>query len=301
MRKNYLIVVVGPTAVGKTSLAIEIAKHLKIKILSADSRQFYREMCIGTAKPNETELSEIEHFFINNLSITDSYSVGDFERDILDFLEKHYKETNLAILVGGSGLYVDAVVNGLDELPIVPNELRLKIMDEINTFGLEPLLIELKEKDPAYFEILDKSNKQRLCRAIEVIRFTGLPFSSFLNKDSKVRPFEVIKIGINTERETLYKRINTRVDEMVKQGLLEEAQNLYEFRNTYALQTVGYKEIFDFMDGKQSLEEAIELIKRNSRRFAKRQLTWFNRDKETKWFGNNESEAILTYIKERIS
>lgn len=301
MRKNYLIVVVGPTAVGKTRIAIEIAKQLNIKILSADSRQFYREMCIGTAKPNETELSEIEHFFINNLSITDSYSVGDFERDVLDFLDKHYKDTNLAILVGGSGLYVDAVLNGLDELPIVPSELRLQIMDEINTSGLEPLLIELKEKDPAYFEVLDKSNKQRLCRAIEVIRFTGLPFSSFLIKGSKARPFEIIKIGINTERETLYKRINARVDEMMKQGLLEEAKNLYEFRNTYALQTVGYKEIFDFMDGIHSLEEAIELIKRNSRRYAKRQLTWFNRDKETKWFNNNESDAILTYIKERIS
>jgi tRNA dimethylallyltransferase len=301
VNKNYLIVIIGPTAVGKTSIAIQIAKHLTIKILSADSRQFYREMSIGTAKPNDSELSEIEHFFINNLSIKDTYSVGDFERDVLQFLEKHYKETNLAILVGGSGLYVDAVVNGLDELPIVPNELRLQIMDEINTSGLEPLLIELKEKDPVYFEVLDKGNKQRLCRAIEVIRFTGLPFSSFLNKGSKDRPFEIIKIGINTEREILYNRINTRVDVMMKQGLLEEAKNLYEFRNTYALQTVGYKEIFDFMDGKQSLEEAVELIKRNSRRYAKRQLTWFNRDKETKWFGNNESDAILTYIKERIS
>jgi len=220
---------------------------------------------------------------------------------VLDFLEKHYKETNLAILVGGSGLYVDAVVNGLDELPIVPNELRLQIMDEINADGLAPLLEELKEKDPAYFEVLDKNNKQRLCRAIEVIRFTGLPFSSFLNKGAKSRPFEVIKIGINTERETLYKRINARVDEMMKQGLLEEVENLYEFRNTYALQTVGYKEIFDFMDSTHTLEEAIELIKRNSRRYAKRQLTWFNRDIETKWFGNNESDAILTYIKERIS
>ena len=174
MKKNYLIVIVGSTGVGKTSIAIEIAKHLKIKILSADSRQFYREMTIGTAKPNSVELSEIEHFFINNLSITDSYSVGDFEKDVLDFLEKHYKKTNLAILVGGSGLYVDAVVNGLDIFPIVPNELRIQIMDEINTTGLEPLLSELKEKDPAYFEVLDKSNKQRLCRAIEVIRFTSL-------------------------------------------------------------------------------------------------------------------------------
>lgn len=301
MRKNYLIVIVGPTAVGKTSIAIEIAKHLKIKILSADSRQFYREMCIGTAKPNEAELSEIEHFFINNLSITDTYSVGDFERDVLDFLEKHYKETNLAILVGGSGLYVNAVLNGLDELPIVPNELRFQIMDEIYTSGLAPLLEELKEKDPAYFNVLDKSNKQRLCRAVEVIRFTNLPFSSFLTKGTKARPFEVIKIGINAERETLYKRINARVDDMMKQGLLEEVKNLYEFRSTYALQTVGYKEIFDFMDGTHSLEEAIELIKRNSRRYAKRQLTWFSRCKETKWFNNNESDAILTYIKERIS
>jgi tRNA dimethylallyltransferase len=301
VNKNYLIVIVGPTAVGKTSIAIEIAKYLNVKILSADSRQFYSEMCIGTAKPNKAELSEIEHFFINNLSITDSYSVGDFERDVLDFLDKHYKTTNLAILVGGSGLYVDAVINGLDELPIVPSELRTQIMDEINTSGFEPLLKELKEKDPAYFEALDKSNKQRLCRAIEVIRFTGLPFSSFLTKGSKTRPFEIIKIGINIERETLYNRINIRVDEMMKQGLVEEAKNLYEFRNTYALQTVGYKEIFDFMDGIHSLEEATELIKRNSRRYAKRQLTWFNRDKETKWFNNNESDAILTYIKERIS
>ncbi len=300
MTKPILVVIVGPTAVGKTSISIELAKKFNSIILSADSRQFYKEINIGTAKPDQKQLSEVPHYFVDNLSIHDFYSVGAFEQDVLAFLAKHFEQNRVAFLVGGSGLYIDAVLNGLDDLPQVPEELRWQIMQEIDSQGLSILLEELKAKDPVYFNAVDRSNTQRVARAIEVMRYTGLPFSSFLKKSTRTLPFEIVKIGITAERASLYENINKRVDEMMTQGQLEEARQMHEFKELYALQTVGYKELFDYFEGKCSLDEAIELVKRNTRRFAKRQLTWFRRDTSTVWFQNNQTEAIAQLLSEKL-
>lgn len=293
--------VVGPTAVGKTALSIELAAFFETVVLSADSRQFYREMEIGTAKPSREQLTAVPHYFVNNLSVSDFYSVGDFERDVLAFLKEYFKSHSIAFLVGGSGLYIDAVVKGLDEMPSVPEELRQQIMQDVEASGLEPLLQELESLDPAYFFSVDKSNTQRVVRAIEVIRHTGLPFSSFWGKGSGERPFDVIKIGISADREVLYDTINQRVEEMMAQGLLEEAQRLYSQKDLYALQTVGYQEFFDFLDGRHSLEDAVALVKRNTRRFAKRQLTWFRRDLGIVWFANTELQKIKDYLLKQVA
>ena len=300
MTKPILVVIVGPTAVGKTSISIELAKKFNSIILSADSRQFYKEINIGTAKPDQKQLSEVPHYFVDNLSIHDFYSVGAFEQDVLAFLAKHFEQNRVAFLVGGSGLYIDAVLNGLDDLPQVPEELRWQIMQEIDSQGLSILLEELKAKDPVYFNAVDRSNTQRVARAIEVMRYTGLPFSSFFKKSTRTLPFEIVKIGITAERASLYENINKRVDEMMTQGQLEEARQMHEFKELYALQTVGYKELFDYFEGKCSLDEAIELVKRNTRRFAKRQLTWFRRDTSTVWFQNNQTEAIAQLLSEKL-
>ncbi|HAR19841.1 MAG TPA: tRNA (adenosine(37)-N6)-dimethylallyltransferase MiaA [Cytophagales bacterium] len=299
-QKPTLIVVVGPTAVGKTTISIELAKEFQCEILSADSRQFYREMSIGTAKPNPEQLQMAKHHFVNNLSIHESYSVGDFEQDVLNFLNIHFENKPIALLVGGSGLYIDAVLKGLDDIPQVPEALRWQIMEEAQVKGLSSLVKELQVKDPVYFNLVDKENTQRVVRALEVIRHTDEPFSSFLKKTRHNRNFNVLKIGLNTERSILYQTIDQRVDSMMQEGLLEEAKALYPYKNVYALQTVGYKELFDHFEGKHSLETAIELIKRNTRRFAKRQLTWFRRDAEISWFENNEIENIKEYLATRI-
>lgn len=296
MTKPVLITIVGPTAVGKTAIAIEVAKSLHSIILSGDSRQFYRETEIGTAKPDAEQLAAVPHHFVNNLSVRDFYSVGDFERDALRFLEEHFRSHSSAILVGGSGLYIDAVLKGLDEMPEVPESLRQEIMGQLREYGLAPLWKELEVADPVYFQSVDKHNSQRVVRAIEVIRHTGRPFSSFRIQKTTERPFDSIVIGITAEREKLYQQINTRVDGMVENGLIEEARRLLPFRSLYALQTVGYKELFAHFDGEYDLATAIELIKRNTRRFAKRQLTWFRRDTSTVWFQNDESEKILQFL-----
>ena len=300
-QKPILVVVVGPTAVGKTPISIELAKEFHCDILSADSRQFYREMSIGTAKPSEDQLQMAKHHFVNNLSIHDSYSVGDFEQDVLNFLDVYFQKKPLALLVGGSGLYIDAVLKGFDDIPHVPETLRWQIMEEVKDNGLPSLVKELQEKDSVYFDLVDKENTQRVVRALEVIRHTHKPFSSFLKKTKHKRNFEVVKIGLNTERSILYQTIDHRVDIMIQEGLLNEAKILYPHRKEYALQTVGYKELFDHVEGKHSLEEAIELIKRNTRRFAKRQLTWFRRDAEIQWFENNELEKIKAFLAARLN
>jgi len=300
LKKPVLIVLVGPTSVGKTAISIELAKHLDSVILSSDSRQFYKEMVIGTAKPSLKQLKEVEHYFVNNLSIHEYFSVGDFEQNVLNFLDVYFQKNHIAILVGGSGLYVDAVLSGLDDLPIVPEELRWTIMKEVEENGLSTLVAELQNFDPIYAQLVDLKNKQRIVRAVEVIRYTKKPFSSFMKKSSQKRPFEVIKIGITSERNSLYKSINFRVDEMMKQGLLEEARKLHEYKNLYALQTVGYKELFDHLEGKLTLHEAIELIKRNTRRYAKRQLTWFRKDAEITWFENTELENIKNHVSNKL-
>jgi tRNA dimethylallyltransferase len=296
LKKPLLITIVGPTAVGKTSIAIEIAKQLETIILSVDSRQFFKETTVGTAKPSAEQMTLVPHYFIDNLSIHDFYSVGDFEREALSFLETHFLTQPFAIAVGGSGLYVNALLYGMDELPQVPESLRNEITQEIERTGLASLIEELKKADPVYFDMVDKNNPQRIVRAIEVFRHTGIPISSFWKKNSKERFFDSLVIGIKSEREALYQTINERVDHMISEGLLEEAQKLYPHRELYALQTVGYKEVFAHLDGDYDRVQTIELIKRNTRRYAKRQLTWFRRDASIHWFYNHDIHGIQAFI-----
>lgn len=294
-----LFVIVGPTAIGKTAMAIAVAKALNTVILSADSRQFYREMSIGTAKPSPSELAAVPHYFIDTLSIHEDYSAGDYEQDALNVLDTLFAKHDQAVLVGGSGLFVDAVCVGLDQLPKpVPG-----VRDQLNAWheeaGLEPLQERLREVDPTYYAEVDIHNSQRVIRALEVYESTGKPFSSFRQRDLAKRPFRTVFIGLNTERSTVYERINTRVDQMIENGLLDEAKALYPFRNRPPLLTVGYAELFDYFDGKTSLETAVDRIKQNTRRFAKRQLTWFRRQEDTKWFEPGETDAILAHIHEQ--
>jgi len=299
MKHNKLIVVIGPTAIGKTALSIALAKHFHTEIISCDSRQFYREMQIGTAVPSEDELSAVKHHFIQSRSIFDNYTVGSFERDALHLLDGLFKEHPFVVMAGGSGLYVDAVTKGLDDFPEVDPKLRAELKNELEVKGKESLQLTLKQLDEASYKSIDINNKQRLIRALEICKGTGKPYSQFLGLHSKKRNFEVIKIGITANREVVYDRINKRVDMMMEDGLLEEAKHLYAHRDLNALQTVGYRELFDHFEGLISLEEAVAEIKKNTRRFAKRQGTWFRRDKEIKWFGiETDKQEILRYIEE---
>lgn len=277
-----LIVILGPTASGKTSLSIELAKKLNTEIISADSRQFFKEMAIGTAKPSAEEQDGVTHHFIDSHSIEEFFTAGQFEEQALSSLENIFKKSDYAICVGGSGMYIDALCNGLDDIP-GDLELRKELNELTENEGLDSLKKELEEKDPEFYKQIDLSNPQRLIRAIEVIRVTGKKYSEQRKKTPKKRPFEILKFGIHHEREVLYDRINRRVDIMVEQGLFEEVKSLSEYRNHNALNTVGYKEVFEFFDGKITREEAIELIKRNTRRYAKRQLTWFRKDESIRW------------------
>jgi len=283
-----LIVVAGPTASGKTALAIELAQKLKTEIISADSRQFYREMSIGTAKPTPDELSQAKHHFIDSLSITDSFSVGDFEHQGLTLLEDIFKTHDAAVLVGGSGLFIKAICEGFDELPTVSPETRGRLNLELEEKGIVYLQEKLKAADPVYYNQVDLNNPQRIIRALEVFESMGIPFSSYRKGSANPRPFRSVKIGIDLPREVLYQRINRRVDIMVEQGLVEEVQALLPYRHLNALNTVGYSELFDYFDGKTDLETAISLIKQNTRRFAKRQMTWFRKDKTIHWISSND-------------
>jgi len=283
MNKNYLITVAGPTAIGKTALAIQLAKHFRTEIISADSRQFYKEMQIGTAVPSPEELAEVPHHFIQHKSMFDSYSVGDFERDAIAKLHRLFKTRNVVLMAGGSGLYIDAVLNGLDTFPDIPPELRETLNHTLEQEGLETLQNKLLQTDPDYFKQADIQNPQRVIRALEVSLATGRPYSSFLKKKETHRPFHSILIGLTAPRELIYDRINRRVEEMMQQGLEAEAGKLYPHRRLNALQTVGYKELFARFEGIYSREEAISEIKKNTRRFAKRQLTWFRRNKNILW------------------
>ncbi len=291
-----LIVIAGPTAIGKTSLAIKLAQYYKTEILSADSRQFYREMAIGTAKPSPDELNLVKHHFINSLSVTDDYSVGDYEREALEVSERLFKDRNVIILAGGSGLFINAVIYGFDDLPSSPKDVRDKLNDLFNTRGIAYLQEKLKEIDPVFYKEVDLNNPQRLIRALEVYNTTGKPFSGFRKKAKKTRPFDIVQIGLNTERENLYRNINHRVDMMIDAGLVKEAYDLRSFKHLNPLNTVGYSELFDYFDGKSTLEVAIEKIKQNTRRFAKRQLTWFNKSQDIKWFEPLEYESIASYL-----
>lgn len=297
MNKN-LIVIVGPTAIGKTNLSILIAKYFNCEIVSADSRQFYKEMYIGTATPSKDELKQAKHHFIQHKSIKEEYSVGDFEKDALTKLTELFKHNDYAILIGGSGLYINAVTNGLDHFPETNIEIRKKLQEEYTNKGIESLQQQLKVLDPEYYKTVDLCNTHRIMRALEVCISSGLPYSSFLTKPKKKRPFRIIKIGITADREVIYERINKRVDLMMEEGLMEEAKNLYSFKALNALNTVGYKEIFKYLDREWDIDFAISEIKKNTRRFAKRQLTWFKKDTEIKWFNYDENTtSIFSYIK----
>jgi tRNA dimethylallyltransferase len=280
--QKYLIVIVGPTAIGKTALSIQLAKHYQTAVFSADSRQFFEEMEIGTAKPSRQEMQDIQHHFIGHKSIHEEYNAGQFELDALKAIEKHFENNNIAILVGGSGLYVNAVCKGIDDIP-KDLTIRATLQHQLENEGLESLQEELKRFDPVHFSACNIKNPQRVIRALEVCRLTGNPYSSFrLNVDKK-RPFHIVTLGLDTHRDILYERINMRVDNMIAQGLVEEAQRLLSYRNLNALNTVGYKELFEYFDGQHTLTEAVDLIKQNTRNFAKRQLTWFKKNSTTYW------------------
>lgn len=294
-----LIVICGPTAVGKTAISIKIAKALNTEIISADSRQFYRELKIGVASPGMVELKAVKHHFIGHLSITDYYNVSRFENDIIGFLGNYFKSKNLALLVGGSGLYIDAICNGIDYLPDPDDDLRKNLKSKLIEQGLEPLKQELKKLDPDYYQVVDLQNPNRIMRALEVCIITGKPYSSFRIKNIKPRNFNVIKVGLDLPRKELFERIENRVDHMIESGLIEEVKSLEQFRNLNSLNTVGYKEIFHYLDGNCSLIDAIDKIKTNTRHYAKRQLTWFKKDKAITWFHPDEIEKIIDYIEER--
>ena len=298
---KYLIVVVGPTAIGKTGTAIQIARHFKTEIVNADSRQVFSEMSIGTAKPDQQELEEVPHHLVGHISIHDRYSAGDFEREALQKINDLFISNQVVVLSGGSGMYVDAVCYGLDQLPH-DEEIRNELNSRLKEQGIESLQQQLKELDFEHYEKMDIQNPHRLIRALEVCLVSGQKYSS-LRKNSRVnRPFNIIKLGLEAPRELIYDRINKRVDQMIDSGLLEEIQSLRNYKDLNALNTVGYKELFSFYEGDiESLEDAVELIKMNTRRFAKRQLTWYRKDQDINWFKHDDREGMILFCETQIS
>jgi len=298
---KYLITIIGPTAIGKTALSIEVAKHFKCHIISADSRQFFKEMALGTAVPSKEELASANHHFIQNKTIFEEYTVGDFEREAIAKLEEIYKSNDFAIIVGGSGLYIDAVLKGFDDFPDVDTSVRRELIANYEIKGIEYLQQELQMLDPVHYEKVSRENPQRLMRALEVCIGSGRPYSSFLNIKKNSRSFTPIIIGLAADREIMYERINQRVDIMIENGLIEEARELYPNKKLNALQTVGYRELFIYFDGDISKEFAIEEIKKNTRRFAKRQMTWFKRTEEAEWFDfKTPATEIINYIETKL-
>lgn len=300
MNSKYLITLLGPTGVGKTTASLSISQKFNAPIISADSRQFFKEMRIGTAAPTPDQLNAAPHYLVGHKSITERYSCGMFELDAINLLDNFYKTHQNAMLVGGSMLYIDAVCKGIDDFPLPDAELRLSLEDQLKTEGIESLRAQLKLLDPIHYQQIDLKNSQRVLKAVEVCLQTGKPYSSFLTIPKKERPFDIIKIGLNRPREELYEAINARVDQMIEAGLVDEAKSLYPFRNHNALKTVGYREIFDYIDEKITLDKAIELIKRNSRHYAKRQLTWWARDNEIEWFHPNELDKIVIHLQAKL-
>jgi tRNA dimethylallyltransferase len=291
-----LIVLMGPTAIGKTMAGIEIAKNLGTEIISADSRQIYKEMSIGTAVPDKDQLQEVKHYFIQTRSIHETYNASNFEMDVLELLENLFKKHDKVLMVGGSGLYIDAALNGIDDLPDADPELRAGLQKQLNEEGIESLRNDLRLLDPVSYKKIDLRNPKRVQKALEVSIQTGKPYSSFLSSPRKNRSFKVRMACINTDREELYHRINLRVLEMIQKGLIEEVKSLLPQRNLNALKTVGYKELFSYFDGDISREKAIEKIQANTRKYARKQLTWFKKYKECQWFGKKETENILKWI-----
>ena len=291
---STLVVITGPTAVGKTALTIELARHYHTPVINADSRQIYRELRIGTAAPSEEQLQQAKHYFVGNKSIHDYYNASMYEQDVLKVLKKEPSDTN--ILSGGSMMYIDAVCNGIDDIPTVRDDIREEMKRRYEEEGLEALCKDLRRLDPEHYAIVDRQNYRRVIHALEICYQTGRTYTSFRTQSKKERPFRIVKIGLNRDRNELYNRINARVDAMMEQGLLHEAESLYNQRQLNALNTVGYKEMFDYMDGRWSLDEAVERMKGNTRRYARKQLTWFKRDEEVRWFHPDQIDEILKYI-----
>jgi len=299
---NYLISIVGATAIGKTTLSIKLAQHFNTEIISCDSRQFFKEMKIGTAVPSDEELQAAPHHFIQHISIFDDYNVGQFEKDAIAKLDELFEKHNIVIMVGGSGLYVDAVVKGLDDFPKVDANIRTQLNQQLEEEGIASLQQKLKELDPVYYERVALENPHRLIRALEICMGTGKPYSSFLKDTTATRNFTTIKVGLIADREIMYDRINRRVEIMMEAGLLEEAKNVYPHKALNALQTVGYRELFEYFDGNWTLEFAVSEIQKNTRRFAKRQGTWFRKDTSTLWFDFEEDvQNIIKKIEERLT
>ena len=293
-----LIVITGPTAVGKTDLCMEIAGRFDIPIINADSRQLFRELRIGTASPTPEQLAKVRHYFVGTLNIGDYYSASMYEQDVMTLLGQLFKTSDYALLSGGSMMYIDAVCNGIDDIPTVDEKTRTLMKRRLAEEGLEKLVEELRRIDPEHYEVVDRQNPRRVVHALEICHMTGQTYTSFRKAEKKQRPFEIIKIGLNREREELYNRINSRVDSMMEQGLLKEAEEMLPYRQANALNTVGYKELFSYFDGIWELDEAVERIKGNTRSYARKQLTWFKRDQQMKWFHPDEQEQIMKYISE---
>jgi len=293
-----LIVIAGPTAVGKTAIAIQVAKHYNTVVLSADSRQFYREMSIGTAKPDADELATVKHYFIDSHSIQENFSVGDFEKQALVLLDELFKEYDAVVMAGGSGLYIKAVCEGFDNLPVADPGIRHRLNQDFTELGIRHLQERLKEVDPDYYEQVDIQNPQRLIRALEVYETTGKPISYYRKSTVNKRPFNIVKIGLNLPRDILYQQINYRVDKMMELGLIDEVKSLIPHRSLNALNTVGYSELFDYFDGNTDLESALELIKQNTRHFAKRQLTWFRKDKDIHWLEADDEDVVNDVVRQ---
>ena len=294
--EKTLIVITGPTAVGKTALCLDVAKHFDIPIINADSRQIFRELKIGTARPTEEQMTQVHHDFVGILGLDDYYSASLFEQQVLALLEQQFQSRDYALMAGGSMMYIDAVCDGIDDIPTIDDETRTTMKQRLAEEGLEALCEELRRLDPEYYEIVDRQNPRRVVHALEICVMTGKTYTSFRKRERRERPFHIIKIGLNRPREELYERINKRVDQMMADGLLEEAKSLYPRRHLNALNTVGYKELFDYLDGRWPLEEAVERIKGNTRRYARKQLTWYKKDEQIRWFHSDDTEQIINYI-----
>jgi len=297
---NTLVVVLGPTGIGKSTLSIQLAKHFNTEIISADSRQFYRELTIGTAVPSAEELKYVPHHFIQHKSITEYYNVSDYETAALQLIDHLFLAHNPIILTGGSMLYIDTICKGIDDIPTVDPDIRAEVVHWFEKNGIDALRNRLMEADPEYYQIVDLNNSKRLLHAVEIHQMTGQPYSSFRKNTVKQRPFRIIKIGLNQERKIVYDRINQRVVQMMESGLLEEAKTVYQYRKLNSLNTVGYKELFSFLDGECTLDEAVDLIQRNTRKYARKQLTWFRRDPEISWFEPEQYQEIISCIEQKM-
>ena len=293
-----LIVITGPTAVGKTDLCMQVARHYDIPIVNADSRQLYRELPIGTAAPTAEQQQAVRHYFVGTLGIGDYYSASMYEQQVMTLLPQLFAVSDYALLSGGSMMYIDAVCNGIDDIPTVDDQTRSLMKQRLADEGLEALVEELRRLDPEHYEIVDRQNPRRVVHALEICHMTGRTYTSFRTAHKKQRPFQIVKIGLNRPREELYARINRRVDLMMEQGLEDEARRMFPHKGVNALNTVGYKELFDYFEGRWPLNEAVERIKGNTRRYARKQLTWFRRDQSMRWFHPDQSEQIKTYIEE---